>query len=352
MDGGSPGSDPALLDAAALERLMPLFVWVAPSGHIRAVGPTLAKLHAGRMIVGMRFLEVFEIRKPRMAQSMEDIGKLAGRRLELNLREAPRTGLRGLCVALAGGQGFLVNLSFGISVADAVSEHALTNADFAPTDLTVELLYLTEVKAAVMGELGALNRRLQAAQRAAEAQALTDALTGLANRRALDLALADAVARVGRGNAPFALMRLDLDFFKAVNDTHGHAAGDLVLGHVARVLRGVVRKYDLVARVGGDEFVLLLAAPIDAAALEQIADRLIAGIEKPVRFEGRLCRISCSVGGTLSAFYEAPDGERMLIDADAALYASKRKGRARYTMHKPGLAIADHVGASAEIARR
>ncbi|SPH17189.1 Diguanylate cyclase DosC [Defluviimonas aquaemixtae] len=352
MDGGAACSDPALLNAAALGRLMPLSVWVAPTGHIRAVGPTLAKLCTGQRLEERRFLEVFEIRKPQTAQSMEDVRRLVGRRLDLKLREAPRTGLRGLCVALADGQGFVVNLSFGISAAEAVSKHGLTNADFAPTDLTVELLYLTEVKAAVMEELAALNRRLQAAQRAAEEQALTDALTGLANRRALDLSLAAAIDRAGRGGAPFALVHLDLDHFKAVNDTLGHAAGDLVLGHVARVLRGVVRKHDFVARAGGDEFVLILAAPVESMLLERIAARMIAGIEEPVEFEGKPCRISCSVGGTISDLYDVPDADRMLSDADTALYVSKRQGRARSTIYAPGLSVPEDGAPATDSVRR
>jgi len=221
----------------------------------------------------------------------------------------------------------IVNLSFGIATAEAVRDHALTNADFAPTDLTVELLYLTEVKAAVMEELAALNARLRAAQRAAEEQALTDALTGLANRRAFDTALGRVLDAALWGGKDFALLHLDLDFFKAVNDTLAHAAGDLVLPHVAAVLRGAMRKQDTVARVGGDEFVLILPGPVDEAMITTIARRIIAELEMPVTFEGEPCRISGSIGATLSTLYERPDADRMLSDADTALYVSKRRGR-------------------------
>lgn len=339
MMDGNPRSDPALVDEADLGRLMPMFLWVAPSGHIRAVGPTLAKLCDGVVLVGLRFLDMFEIRKPEPARSMDEVRRMAGKRLHLGLREPPHTGLRGLVVPLRDGQGVIVNLSFGIAAADAVRDHALTNADFAPTDLTVELLYLTEVKAAVMAELAALNARLQAAQRAAEAQALTDALTGLANRRALDTALGRVLDAALRGGKDFALLHLDLDFFKAVNDTLGHAAGDLVLTHVAAVLRGATRKQDTVARVGGDEFVMILPGPVDEAMITAIAQRIIAELEVPVTFEGAPCRISGSIGATLSTLYARPDADRMLSDADTALYASKRRGRGRCTIHVPGLQL-------------
>lgn len=342
MDG-HPQSDVATLSVAGLGRLMPMHIWSSPSGHIRAVGPTMAKLCEGRVLTGMRFLEVFEVHKPHRVQSMEEVARLSGQRLHLALREAPHTALRGLVVPVQGGQGVLVNLSFGIAVAEAVREHSLTNADFAPTDLTVELLYLTEVKAAVMEELGALNRRLQSAQRAAEAQALTDALTGLSNRRALDMELQRAIDGIARGSDGFALMQIDLDYFKTVNDTLGHAAGDRVLSEVAGTLRHATRRHDIIARVGGDEFVLILPGPIDQLTVGRIAARIIRGLEQPVLFEGQPCRISGSIGATLSRLYEYPDADRMLSDADAALYASKRKGRAQCTIYEAGLGVPDHA---------
>lgn len=382
MDGQAI-SDAVGLGADDLGRLMPMYLRLSASGHVLAAGPTLTRLCArpvgvepagaelaeaglaeagladagladaglavtggtGGGILGMRFLEVFEIRKPQRIDCLSALRRLAGQRLHLVLRRPPRTALRGIAVPLAGGEGMLVNLSFGISAAEAVREHALTHADFAPTDLTVELLYLTEVKAAVMAELAALNRRLREAQATAEAQALSDALTGLANRRALDLALAQAVAKAGTGGSEFALLHLDLDLFKSVNDSFGHAAGDRVLVHVAAVLRSVLRKNDVAARVGGDEFVLILRGTTDRDQIAHLAARLIAGIEAPVPFEGEACRVSASVGVTLSSFYDSPDPDRMLSDADSALYASKRQGRARCSFHDP-------VGHASEDRRR
>ncbi len=321
--------DAALIGADALGSLMPMYLWITPTGLIRAVGPTLAKLCGPGSLIGRRFLECFHVEKPRALDSMADVQDLAGQRIMLRLRQGVGTGLRGQAQPLDGGQGWLLNLSFGIAVAGAVRDHRLTNADFAATDLTVELLYLTEVKAAVMGELAALNTRLQAAQAAAEAQALTDALTGLANRRALDLDLARACHLAGRGGASFALLHLDLDFFKAVNDTLGHAAGDFVLAEVAQVLREETRKSDTVARVGGDEFVMILRGEVDADHVGRVAARIIAELERPILFEGQPCRISGSIGVTLSGGYGVPEAGKMQADADAALYAAKRAGRGR-----------------------
>lgn len=337
MDG-SPPRDAALVPVSDLGRLMPMFLWLAPSGHIRAAGPTLVKICGVNPLLGSRFLDRFELCRPEAAARMEDLCRLAGRRLQLRLRQGPRTPLRGHLVVLPEGQGLFVNLSFGIVVAEAVREHRLTDADFAPTDLTVELLYLTEAKAAVMAELAALNHRLQAARSAAEAQAQSDALTGLANRRALDAALARAAEAATRGRG-FALLHLDLDLFKQVNDTLGHAAGDQVLIRVAEVLRAETRKHDTVARVGGDEFVLILPGQTDPARIAAVATRIIAGLEAPIRFEGKPCRISGSVGATISTLYPRPDADRMLSDADTALYASKHGGRGRCTLYTPGLLL-------------
>lgn len=331
--------DPVVLAAADLGRLMPMSLWVAPDGQIRAVGPTLARVCGPEPIEGARFLDRFELIRPRSAATIEEVRRLAGLRLQLRLRQGARTAFRGHLVALREDRGILVNLSFGIAVAEAVREHRLSSADFAPTDLTIELLYLTEAKAAVMEELAALNRRLRVARSAAETQAMTDALTGLANRRALDAALARAIDAAARGRRGFALLHLDLDLFKRVNDTLGHAAGDFVLLRVAEVLRAETRKHDTVARVGGDEFVLILPGQVDAGQIYAVALRIIAGLEAPMDCAGKPCRISGSIGATISSRYAVPEAEAMLADADTALYASKRLGRGRCTLFTPGMGL-------------
>ncbi|OIQ76147.1 putative diguanylate cyclase YegE [mine drainage metagenome] len=325
----------------ALECLMPMFLWLSPSGHIRAVGATLRKLLGGADPTGLRFLEVFHIRRPRHASTMDDVMRLAGTRMHLQLRIRPQTGFRGIAVPLADGQGALVNLSFGIEVAEAVRAHDLTDADFAPTDLTVEMLYLAEAKSAVMTELHDLNRRLQLAKSEAEEQALTDTLTGLGNRRKMDT----VIDRLILSGVAFGLMHVDLDFFKQVNDTLGHAAGDHVLQCVSRVLRAETRTGDTVARVGGDEFVLIFPGLAQTERLATIAERIIQTLAQPFYFEGKACRVSASIGMNVSTQYDPPQPDRMLSDADRALYASKYGGRSRATAYSPDLDLPDIVPA-------
>ena len=332
--GGNGIAQPAMIDAASLGRLMPMHLWISPSGHIRAAGPTIAKLCADGL-AGRRFLEVFAVKKPRCTMTMRDFLALSGQRLEICLRDPPQTRWRGISVPLQDGQGVLVNLSFGIAAASAVREHALTHADFAPTDLTVELLYLTEVKGAVMGELAALNARLRDAHLAAEAQAMTDPLTGLSNRRAFEAALAQTRLRAERGGC-FALLHLDLDHFKAVNDTHGHAAGDAVLTGVAAILRRELRGQDVIARVGGDEFVALAEGIGDERKIATIAARIIAGLEALVPVPGQAARVSASIGAVLAGPGAVAGPDDLMRAADGALYAAKHAGRGRSVIVRLG----------------
>ncbi len=322
-------TDPQMtLSPEAMDRLMPMHVWLTKTGEVRRVGPTLQKLRPETPMVGRRFLDIFEVRRPRRANSHKALLGLEGTPVHLVFHDAPMTALKGMVVKLNGGQDVLINLSFGISVVDAVAEYGLTLGDFAVTDLTVEMLYLVEAKAAVMNELRSLNNRLQGAKIVAEEQAFTDTLTGLKNRRAMDFLM----ARLIEASQPFSVMHLDLDFFKVVNDSFGHAAGDHVLQHVAQVLIDETRSEDIVVRFGGDEFVLIFDGLVDAARLNAIALRIIEQLEVPIPFNGETCRISASIGTALSTQYDVPDVEQMLHDADMALYTSKRTGRARVTM--------------------
>jgi len=318
--------------AAVLDVLCPMYLLVSATGHIQRVGPTMQKLRAELSLEGQRFLEVFEMQRPRDVTTMQQLMFKAGLKLHLRLRDRPESGFKGILVPLRDG-GAVVNLSFGISIVDGVRDYALTSADFSATDLAVEMLYLIEAKSAAMEASRTLNLRLQGAMIAAEEQAFTDTLTGLKNRRAMDHVL----ARLLDARANFAMMHLDLDYFKAVNDTLGHAAGDHVLQRVARILVDETRAEDTVARVGGDEFVLLFNRLTDAVRLEEVALRLISQLEIPISFNDQICKISGSIGTVIAAQDSDLSAEQLLEAADVALYASKHKGRACHTFFHPDL---------------
>lgn len=171
-----------------------------------------------------------------------------------------------------------------------------------------------------------LNQRLQGAKAVAEQEAYTDTLTGLLNRRALDPVMRRLIA----GGQEFALMHLDLDYFKSVNDTLGHAAGDHVLRRVAQILLEETRDGDTVIRTGGDEFVLIFAERTSEAELSRLTGRLIRRLEAPIAFNGEVARISGSIGTTRSSSYATPRLAVMMDDADLALYAAKQAGRGRH----------------------
>lgn len=326
-----PNASTLRLGLGALGKLMPMSLWLSPEGVIRSVGPTLEKLLGPLGPADVGFFDLFELQRPRRVRDMAGLAACAGQRLKLALRDPPQTQFKGQCVRLEDRSGVLVNLSFGISVAKAVDNHNLTDSDFAPTDLAVEMLYLLEAQTAVVEELRLLNLRLREARSAAETQALTDPLTGLHNRRAMDRALQEAVAQ----KSGFGLLHIDLDHFKDVNDTMGHAAGDHVLGHVAQILRDETRTSDTVARVGGDEFVMILPGVTTSEALESIAQRLIKRIEFPIIIDDKVCQISASIGISASVHYPVVRPGDILGDADRALYQSKNGGRGRATQFMP-----------------
>jgi diguanylate cyclase (GGDEF)-like protein len=187
----------------------------------------------------------------------------------------------------------------------------------------------------LLGALAPLPLRSARQYEALDRRASEDALTGLPNRRTFEARLAAASSHFERYQRPFSLLILDVDHFKKFNDTWGHEAGDRVLQHVAELVRASVREVDLPARLGGEEFVVLLPETPLMAAVE-VAERVrrsIAG--KPVVWHGRPLEVTASLGvATCPESVESP--HELLAAADAALYRSKGSGRNRTTAAPPG----------------
>lgn len=176
------------------------------------------------------------------------------------------------------------------------------------------------------GSLSRTDRARRDLELRLQEQANHDELTGLANRRRFDQELESFLALGRRYERPGALVILDLDGFKAVNDTRGHPAGDRLLVAVGETLTARVRVNDLVARLGGDEFGVLLRE-VDAESAERIAADLVAGLGRlEVDFLGEPIRISASGGVAHVADFEGVDVEQMLGRADAAMYLAKGEG--------------------------
>ena len=182
----------------------------------------------------------------------------------------------------------------------------------------------------------ARNRELELARVRIEHNALHDSLTGLPNRRYLDEMLKRHASTGYAQSGSIALLHIDLDRFKQINDTLGHAAGDAMLIHASAILRDNCGADDFVARIGGDEFVVLTSAEGDDAHLGALAGRIVAQMRQPTTYEGHECRFGVSIG--IAAERTDPlDVKRLLINADIALYRAKRRGRNRFEFFSEAL---------------
>jgi diguanylate cyclase (GGDEF)-like protein len=200
------------------------------------------------------------------------------------------------------------------------------------------LAALVATGAVLLEAIGApASRDPEPSRRAAAAGAvpLVDSLTQLPTRVYFEDRLAAAATKCDANASRLALLFIDLDGFKPVNDTYGHSIGDLVLEQVGQRLKAMSRGKDVVARVGGDEFLLLLTNVQTEETVAQVASRLIQGLSHPYAVEGREVMISCSVG---IAMY--PDGcshAKLIARADAAMYASKRAGGSNHCFYSTAM---------------
>lgn len=182
----------------------------------------------------------------------------------------------------------------------------------------------------------ARNRELEMAKASIEYNSLHDSLTGLPNRRYLDQALRQRASTTRRQGGSVSLLHIDLDRFKQINDTLGHAAGDAMLMHAAEVLKQKVREDDFVARVGGDEFVVLCNSRGRARDLSRLAERIVTAMREPVVYQGHECRFGVSVGIATESGASI-DPQRLMINADIALYRAKSRGRNRFEFFSDAL---------------
>jgi diguanylate cyclase (GGDEF)-like protein len=197
--------------------------------------------------------------------------------------------------------------------------------------LSQSMRELVRSEHAHLDALTTLNDQLEAtvAQRTAELQALLmlDALTGLPNRRAIMQILPEALDRAARVKRPCAVLFLDLDGFKGINDAHGHEEGDALLRQFGARMQDAVRKTDTVARLAGDEFIVVLELLTDAADAADKARQLMAVLQRPYQLKTTLVHVSASIGVALHRSDDPRDLAALLARADAAMYAAKRDGK-------------------------
>ena len=181
-----------------------------------------------------------------------------------------------------------------------------------------------------VSERVAAEQALEESRRELERLVRVDALTGAANRRQFDERLGLALKRLQRHGTPVALLCMDIDYFKRINDSHGHAAGDEVLQRYARRLAGAVRDTDLVARLGGDEFVVVVESAAPGAA-EAVAQKVVEASREAIDVGGVPLLVTTSIGIAYATRHM--DAVTLVAQADAALYAAKEAGRDGYRVH-------------------
>ena len=180
-----------------------------------------------------------------------------------------------------------------------------------------------------MLEVRLLYKELERYSQALESMAMHDALTGLPNRRLLIDRLSLAIAHAHRNKSAMAVMYLDLDGFKQINDSLGHDVGDMLLTMVADRLEAAVRQEDTVARMGGDEFVIGLWGINDAAGVASLASKVIQALSQPYRIQGREVSMTASVGVSMYPMH-GEEVETLMKSADLALYEAKHAGKNNY----------------------
>jgi diguanylate cyclase (GGDEF)-like protein len=174
-----------------------------------------------------------------------------------------------------------------------------------------------------------LQEELLQAREALREQATCDSLTGVLNRASILQRLREEISRAGRSGQPLALLLLDIDHFKAINDTFGHVAGDSVLAETARRMKASLRCYDSLGRYGGEEFLIVLPG-CDGAGGRELADRVREEVAcAPVNIGGQQIGVACSIGLCWLAGGAEADMDTLVREADLALYVAKRKGRNR-----------------------
>jgi len=218
-----------------------------------------------------------------------------------------------------------------ILVITAQAEYKLKALASGAKDFISKPLDLVEVRTRIrnMLEVRLLYMQLEKANQTLEFLALHDGLTGLPNRRLLLDRLSSAIAHARRNKEMMAVLYLDLDLFKEVNDRFGHDVGDELLSEVGRRLQGAVRQADTVARLGGDEFVLVLSELKESEDVRKLVRKVIAAVASPCHISGADVSVTASIGVSIYPIH-GESAEVLMKRADVALYQSKQKGKNNY----------------------
>ncbi len=361
------------LTVKEIDVIFPFNFVIDAHASIVHVGPTLGRLLPS--ILGVSFDDVFSIGVPDISANYEEISSHGSRLFRLHVHQLDKLILKGQMLHLAQEQQVLfVGSPWYTSNTDIFSLGLRLN-DFAIHDSVPDFVLQTyslnkslDDAQALAGRLETLNQQLETrvAERTQEVVTANDALlaaneelrhemaerelaeerirylahhdalTGLANRHMLHALLNQTLAVHRRDNGKLALLFIDLDHFKPINDSHGHHVGDKLLIAVAERLSSLVREIDIVSRLGGDEFVVVLENVSDNESITKIVKKITSSLAAPYIVDSLQLETTSSIG--ISLFPEdGDDGDSLIRNADSAMYLAKSNGRNSFHYFEPEL---------------
>jgi len=317
---------------------------LGPDLRVLQAGPSIQRIHP-HGVVGSALSDLFQVTTPKVSYSFEEFAAAPRALFLLASVTRPSLVLRGQMLH-DGDHGLLYFVgSPWVTQTASFTSLGLTLDDFAVSDAVVDYVLLLQSQSSSLTEARELAARLNDTAEQLTHQAFHDALTGLPNRSLLLDHLRRTLDAPDHKTRQVAVLMLDLDGFKAVNDSYGHSSGDDVLRVVGGRLRAVARSQDLVARFGGDEFALVMAAGMtgstfDDRTVASVAERVLDTLREPVSlpsFPAIAVPLSASIGIAYSHGLESADD--LLRNADLAMYAAKSAGKSRYECYRPAMHV-------------
>lgn len=288
-------------------------------------------------VLAARLGDVLVFNEPLQAGGWIEVGEGSG-----VVRQIARTDQERRYIAVRPVFGWPLVLATGVSIdeqmagVNAEARRSLLGAAGISVLLAGFLVLLGRMSHQLNRSRALLMDEQRAHAEEARHQALHDWLTGLPNRSLFSQLMSQRINEVRRDGGTFAVMFLDLDEFKHINDTLGHEAGDRLLQEVSSRVQETLRESDVLARMGGDEFVILLRNTGSRESLEEVAGRMLDAVSHPYRLAGRAVTISVSIG--ISVYpRDGQDEQTLLRTADEAMYVAKQEGRNGFCFHQPGM---------------
>ena len=329
------------LPAGLVDKAYPFHLVLDDDLVVVAAGTSIMQLHDDALL-GRRLVDLFKLDTPKVVATFEAFAKQSRALFLLRSTTVDGLILRGQMLFDDEARRLVFVGSPWVTETATFASLGLTLDDFAVSDAVVDYVLLLQNQLTSLNEARAMAERLRETANQLSHQAYHDTLTGLVNRTKLVSQLQAAVNRYD-GESDLAVLMMDLDGFKAVNDSFGHSAGDAVLEIIGKRLESVGRRGDIIARFGGDEFAMVVGASRrrdhdGGATAQQLADRVLAAINEPVSLPsnwGISVPLSVSIGIAHATGRET--AEELLRNADLAMYAAKGDGKSRHATFTPAM---------------